>query len=34
MFAASELEYQARVMGASVPVAGILGGMGGGIAQV
>ncbi|KAJ3281434.1 Mitochondrial DNA replication protein yhm2 [Borealophlyctis nickersoniae] len=33
MFAASEIEYGCRVLGASVPVAGILGGMGGGIAQ-
>ncbi|ORY36813.1 mitochondrial carrier [Rhizoclosmatium globosum] len=33
MFAVSELEYQFRVLGASVPVAGILGGMGGGICQ-
>ncbi|KAI9341487.1 mitochondrial carrier domain-containing protein [Obelidium mucronatum] len=33
MFAVSELEYQFRVLGASVPVAGILGGMGGGIVQ-
>ncbi|KAJ3137903.1 hypothetical protein HK100_000310 [Physocladia obscura] len=33
MFAVSELEYRARVLGASVPVAGILGGMGGGIVQ-
>ncbi|KAJ3414929.1 hypothetical protein HDV05_005878 [Chytridiales sp. JEL 0842] len=32
-FAASELEYRCRLLGASVPVAGILGGMGGGIAQ-
>lgn len=33
MFAASELEYMCRVWGASVPLAGILGGMGGGVAQ-
>jgi hypothetical protein len=33
-FAASELEYRCRLLGASTPVAGILGGMGGGIAQV
>ncbi|KAJ3210530.1 hypothetical protein HDU82_007934 [Entophlyctis luteolus] len=33
MFAVSELEYHARMSGASAPVAGILGGMGGGIAQ-
>ncbi|KAI9338752.1 mitochondrial carrier domain-containing protein [Obelidium mucronatum] len=33
MLAVSELEYQFRVWGASVPVAGILGGMGGGVAQ-
>ncbi|KAJ3296349.1 hypothetical protein HDU76_006733 [Blyttiomyces sp. JEL0837] len=29
MFAASEIEYQCRVLGASAPLAGILGGMGG-----
>ncbi|RKO84648.1 mitochondrial carrier domain-containing protein [Blyttiomyces helicus] len=33
MFAASELEYHFRVLGASPAAAGILGGMGGGIAQ-
>ncbi|KAJ3039914.1 Mitochondrial DNA replication protein yhm2, partial [Rhizoclosmatium hyalinum] len=33
MFAVSELEYLFRLQGASVPVAGILGGMGGGIVQ-
>ncbi|KAI8608732.1 mitochondrial DNA replication protein YHM2 [Chytriomyces sp. MP71] len=33
IFAVSELEYQFRALGASLPVAGILGGMGGGIAQ-
>ncbi|KAJ3042901.1 Mitochondrial DNA replication protein yhm2 [Rhizophlyctis rosea] len=33
LFAASELEYQARLLGASPGMAGILGGMGGGIAQ-
>ncbi|KAJ3027137.1 UNVERIFIED_CONTAM: hypothetical protein HDU68_004371 [Siphonaria sp. JEL0065] len=33
IFTVSELEYQFRVLGASVPVAGILSGMGGGITQ-
>ncbi|KAJ3098243.1 Mitochondrial DNA replication protein yhm2 [Phlyctochytrium bullatum] len=33
LFAASEFEYQIRVLGGSPAVAGILGGMGGGIAQ-
>ncbi len=33
MFAASEFEYHARSMGASPAMAGVLGGMGGGIAQ-
>ncbi|KAJ3068334.1 Mitochondrial DNA replication protein yhm2 [Podochytrium sp. JEL0797] len=33
MFTVSELEYQFRVLGASSAAAGILGGMGGGIAQ-
>ncbi|KAJ3176080.1 Mitochondrial DNA replication protein yhm2 [Irineochytrium annulatum] len=33
MFAASELEYHCRAAGASAAAAGILGGMGGGIAQ-
>ena len=34
LFAASEIEYQCRVLGAGPAGAGILGGMGGGIAQV
>ncbi len=34
LFAASEFEYQFRKLGCSPAVAGILGGMGGGIAQV
>ena len=34
LFAASEFEYHARTFGASPAMAGILGGMGGGIAQV
>ncbi|KAI8621700.1 mitochondrial DNA replication protein YHM2, partial [Chytriomyces sp. MP71] len=33
MFAVSEVEYRLRAVGASSPVAGILGGMGGGICQ-
>ncbi|KAJ3249682.1 hypothetical protein HDU77_007564 [Chytriomyces hyalinus] len=33
MFAVSELEYQFRMIGCSVPVAGIFGGMGAGVAQ-
>ena len=34
LFAASEFEYHCRKMGCSPAMAGILGGMGGGIAQV
>ncbi|KAJ1564706.1 hypothetical protein HK405_014167, partial [Cladochytrium tenue] len=34
LFAASDLEYRSRVLGFSPAAAGILGGMGGGIAQV